>query len=68
MFRALKGVAAKKPGVDAVASTAREDEEMLELLARGSVEELIKNEPERVGAVLSRWAAEDKAAAKAGAR
>lgn len=68
MFRALKGVAARKPGVDAMASTAKEDEEMLELLARGSVEELIKNEPERVGAVLSRWAAEDKAAAKAGAR
>jgi flagellar M-ring protein FliF len=71
MFKALKGVS--KPGVDVKADTAREDDEMLELLARGSVEELIKNEPERVGAVLSRWAAEGKetaakGAAKVGAR
>lgn len=67
MFRALKGVS--KKGVDVKSEAAREDDEMLELLARGSIEELIKSEPERVGAVLSRWAAEEKKeTAKAGVR
>jgi hypothetical protein len=67
LFKSLKGVAkspAKARAADAASGDA--DPRMIELLAKSQVDELVKNEPERIGSILSRWAAEEESLAKAG--
>ena len=47
---------AKRPALAGVRGSATEGESSAEELARRHVEELLEADPERVGALLSRWA------------
>jgi flagellar M-ring protein FliF len=66
LFLLVKTLAgAKKSTIRTAAQTtaAEEpqlDDHMLELLARGEIEELLKSDPARVSSILSRWAAEEE--------
>lgn len=59
LFRTLKGGAPKAPTAEQVAAREREDNDLLERLAKGQIEELVRSDPARVSSILSRWAAEE---------
>lgn len=64
LLKSLKGALPKKTNV-AEGDTAG-DAAYIEMLAKTEIQELVKTEPEKVSAILSRWAAEDRELAKAG--
>ena len=69
LLKSLKGLPKKsepKGGVAGVGDTAGGDAAYIEMLAKTEIQELVKSEPEKVSAILSRWAAEDRELAKAG--
>jgi flagellar biosynthesis/type III secretory pathway M-ring protein FliF/YscJ len=41
-----------------------EDPRVREMVARRQIDELIRNDPERVSTILSRWAADEEKAAR----
>jgi flagellar biosynthesis/type III secretory pathway M-ring protein FliF/YscJ len=57
------------PGHDPIAALAAaeeiEDPRVREMVARRQIDELIRNDPERVSTILSRWAADEERAARA---
>lgn len=60
LFRALR--TGKRPTVDKEQRPENVDEDRwIEMLARSRVEDLAKTDPERLGEILSRWAAEEEA-------
>jgi flagellar biosynthesis/type III secretory pathway M-ring protein FliF/YscJ len=59
LFRTLKGGAPRAPTAAEVAAREREDNDLLERLAKGQIEELVRTDPARVSSILSRWAAEE---------
>lgn len=60
LYKALRG--AKRDGSEADQRPANVDEDRwIEMLARSRVEDLVKSDPEKLGAILSRWAAEEEA-------
>lgn len=61
LFRAVKGVKRAAEAGDAPPDNVDEDR-WIELLARSRVEDLVKSDPERLGAILSRWADDGTAA------
>ncbi len=61
LFKTLKGAKAA-PSAEA-AGRAQDSDDVLELLAQAQIEELVKSDPARVGAILSAWAAEEKVTA-----
>lgn len=70
LLKSLKGGLPKKAetarGAGAADAGVASDAEYIELLAKTEIQELVKSEPEKVSAILSRWAAEDRELAKAG--
>jgi len=67
--RALNSDAPSAPGHDPIAALAAADEiedpRVREMVARRQIDELIRNDPERVSTILSRWAADEERAARA---
>jgi flagellar biosynthesis/type III secretory pathway M-ring protein FliF/YscJ len=67
--RTLSADAPSAPGHDPIAALAAADEiedpRVREMVARRQIDELIRNDPERVSTILSRWAADEERAARA---
>ncbi len=61
LWRSLRGLKSAQQPVSARPEGMDEDR-WIELLARSRVEDLLKSDPERVGSILSRWAAEEQTA------
>ena len=66
--RALSHDEPNAPGNDPMAALAAaeeiEDPRVREMVARRQIDELIRNDPERVSTILSRWAADEEKAAR----
>lgn len=65
LFKALKSVPKKAAARGADVAAQANDTQYAEMLAKSQVEELVRSDPDKVGAILSRWAAQDDALAKA---
>jgi flagellar biosynthesis/type III secretory pathway M-ring protein FliF/YscJ len=67
--RALSPDGPASEGHDPIAALAAADEiedpRLREMVARRQIDELIRNDPERVSTILSRWAADEEKAARA---
>lgn len=66
LLKSLKGMPKKKAEPTGGTSAAEADAAYIEMLAKTEIQELVKSDPEKVGAILSRWAVEDRELAKAG--
>ena len=63
LVKALRG--GPRAATDAAKKPDDVDEDRwIEMLARSRVEDLAKTDPEKLGAILSRWASEDEAPRK----
>ncbi|HED63964.1 MAG TPA: hypothetical protein ENJ09_00250 [Planctomycetes bacterium] len=61
LLKSLKGAKGTAPSPAAAASTGGDSDELdAELLARASVEELLRSDPDKVGEILSEWARGDE--------
>ncbi len=63
LFRAVRGVKREANAAEARPENVDEDR-WIEMLARSRVEDLVKSDPERLGAILSRWADDGQGAGK----
>jgi flagellar biosynthesis/type III secretory pathway M-ring protein FliF/YscJ len=67
LMKSLKGLPKKTDAkTGASGGDTAGDAAYIEKLAQIEIQELVKSEPEKVSAILSRWAAEDRELAKAG--
>lgn len=66
LFKTLKGGPKKAAARREEAVAQASDPQYVEMLAKTEVEELVRTDPEKVGAILSRWAAQDDALVRAG--
>jgi flagellar biosynthesis/type III secretory pathway M-ring protein FliF/YscJ len=72
LFKSLKGARPARSGASSTGAALGETAEAgdaepdPELLARARIEELVRTDPRRVGEILSRWASDDRAMARAG--
>jgi flagellar biosynthesis/type III secretory pathway M-ring protein FliF/YscJ len=67
LMKSLKGLPKKSDAkAGAGAGDTAGEAAYIEKLAQIEIQELVKSEPEKVSAILSRWAAEDRELAKAG--
>lgn len=66
--RALRSDEPEAPGHDPIAALAAAEEivdpRLREMVARRQIDELIRNDPERVSTILSRWAVDEEKAAR----
>lgn len=65
LFKALKSLL-RPAAIPAPAGASEADARQLELLAKQEIETLAKTDPEKIGSILARWAAEEEPLAKAG--
>lgn len=66
LFKTLKSGPKKAAAQREEAAAQASNPQYIEMLAKTEVEELVRTDPEKVGAILSRWAAQDDALVKAG--